>query len=116
MCRLEHQHTPALRRWPAVHLPPLLDGAAWRAMSYSIRTAVFPEERAAVRTLFERYQAELGIDLCFQNFAAELRDLPGSYVAPGGFLLVARSSAQLVGCVALKPLDAAAAEMKRLYV
>lgn len=85
-------------------------------MSYSIREAVFPEERAVVRALFERYQLEIGVDLCFQNFAAELRDLPGSYVAPSGCLLVAELDGRLVGCVALKPLEAGAAEMKRLYV
>jgi ribosomal protein S18 acetylase RimI-like enzyme len=77
-------------------------------MSYTIRAAIFPEERAAVRGLFEQYQSELGVDLCFQNFAAELRDLPGSYAEPAGLLLI--------GCVALKALNATTAEMKRLYV
>lgn len=77
---------------------------------------MFPEECTAVRGLFEQYQAELGVDLGFQNFAAELRDLPGSYAAPAGCLLVADTGARLVGCVASKALPEGAAEMKRLYV
>jgi putative acetyltransferase len=85
-------------------------------MSYTIRAAVFPEERAAVRGLFEQYQSELGVDLCFQNFAAELRDLPGSYAEPAGLLLGAEYEGRLIGCVALKALNATTAEMKRLYV
>jgi ribosomal protein S18 acetylase RimI-like enzyme len=85
-------------------------------MSYKIRAAVFPDERAAVCGLLERYQVELGVDLCFQNFAAELRDLPGGYVEPRGLLLGAEWEGRLVGCVALQPLCEKTAEMKRLYV
>jgi putative acetyltransferase len=85
-------------------------------MGYTIRAAVFPEERDAIRALFTQYQTEVGVDLCFQNFTAELRDLPASYAEPTGFLLVAEFEQRLIGCVALKPLAAGDAEMKRLYV
>jgi len=85
-------------------------------MSYCVRSVMFPHECAAARALFTQYQAEIGVDLGFQNFAAELRDLPGHYAPPAGFLLGAESSGRLVGCVALKALHAGAAEMKRLYV
>ena len=85
-------------------------------MGYTIRAAVFPEERDMVRALFTQYQAEVGIDLCFQNFTAELRDLPGSYAEPAGFLLAAESRQRLIGCLALKQFSGADAEMKRLYV
>jgi ribosomal protein S18 acetylase RimI-like enzyme len=85
-------------------------------MGYAIRAAVFPEECEAIRALFTQYQADIGVDLCFQNFAAELRDLPAGYAEPSGFLLGAESERRLIGCVALKPLSIADAEMKRLYV
>ena len=75
------------------------------------------EDLAATADLFRAYAASLDIDLCFQNFAAELEGLPGKYAPPGGELFLARDAAGLpVGCAAFRPLDAGIAEMKRLYV
>ena len=77
-------------------------------------------ELDAVRNLFVEYSATLNVDLCFQNFNAELATLPGEYAAPRGGLLVATVDGELAGCCAMRPLDAAdypnACEMKRLYV
>jgi ribosomal protein S18 acetylase RimI-like enzyme len=74
----------------------------------------------ATQLIFREYAAGLGIDLCFQDFDAELAALPGDYAAPRGALLLAWVDDALAGCCALRPLDnsdyANAAEMKRLYV
>jgi ribosomal protein S18 acetylase RimI-like enzyme len=75
---------------------------------------------AGARELFREYAALLAVDLCFQNFEAELAGLPGEYAAPGGALLVALVDGQLAGCGALRALPDAdypnACEMKRLFV
>jgi GNAT superfamily N-acetyltransferase len=65
-----------------------------------------------VRALLGEYWQSFGFTPCFQGFDAELAALPGSYGPPRGALLLAAGR----GCVAVRPLDGATAEMKRLYV
>ena len=74
------------------------------------------EQIKIARNLFLDYANELNVDLCFQNFAAELEDLPGKYAPPDGALLLAMQDQQAVGCVALRRWSATDAEMKRLYI
>lgn len=81
-----------------------------------IRPADLPRDLSEVRSLFREYANGLGIDLDFQGFEAEMAALPGKYAAPQGRLLLAWSGTEAVGCVALRPLDESACEMKRLYV
>lgn len=73
-----------------------------------------------VRSLFEDYQIDLGIDLCFQGFADELDGLPGEYAEPAGALVLAFVDGTPAGCCALRPLINSdhinACEMKRLFV
>jgi putative acetyltransferase len=72
------------------------------------------------RAIFREYAASLPIDLCFQNFEAELAALPGEYAPPGGQLLLAMVDGELAACGALRALAdvdyANACEMKRLFV
>lgn len=86
--------------------------------STTIAAARFPEDVDAVRGLFEEYIDSLGIDLSFQNVAAELTSLPGKYASPDGAVLLARDVAGMpLGCVALRPwTQADTGEIKRLYV
>jgi len=81
-----------------------------------IRAARLPEDVPVVRRLFRQYADGLGIDLGFQDFEAELASLPGKYAPPKGRLMLAWNGAEAVGCVALRPVDGEACEMKRLYV
>ena len=83
-------------------------------------TPVTPAQRDATRAIFKEYAVQSGVDLCFQNFDAELAGLPGDYAAPQGCLLLAMVGGEVAGCCAMRPLDTVdypnACEMKRLYV
>lgn len=68
------------------------------------------------RKLFRQYAASLGFNLEFQEFDEELASLPGEYSPPGGCILLAKSLGSFFGCVALRKIDNATCEMKRLYV
>lgn len=74
----------------------------------------------AAREIMREYAASLQVDLCFQNFDAELAALPGEYAPPDGALLLAYADDALAACGAMRPLHdvdhANACEMKRLFV
>ena len=71
---------------------------------------------AIVRAMFNEYQAELGVDLCFQSFQEELESLPGKYGPPGGTLYLGYLDDQVAACGGLRALDDGACEIKRVYV
>ncbi len=67
-----------------------------------------------MRELFEEYSRQIGVDLCVQNFAAELAGLPANY----DVILVAREGGSPAGCVGVRAFrgETKTAELKRLYV
>jgi len=84
---------------------------------YQIIPATTAAHIAEIRQLFVEYAEWLQVSLCFQGFQQELAELPGKYAPPRGAMLLAVDGDQVVGCVALRPLeDDDVCEMKRLYV
>ncbi len=82
-----------------------------------------PEVLPQIRQMMRDYQSELGVDLCFQNFEAELESLPGPYERPAGALLFASrridpliEGSEIVGIGAFKPIGPGVCELKRFYV
>jgi ribosomal protein S18 acetylase RimI-like enzyme len=86
------------------------------AASLTVLHATSSEQFEETRRLFKEYASALGVDLCFQDFEHELKDLPGEYSEPDGCILLAFLDSALVGCVALRPLSSEICEMKRMYV
>ena len=78
--------------------------------------ATSAEQLEQVRRLFREYAGELAVDLCFQDFEAELASLPGKYGPPSGRLWLDSADGAVRGCVALRKMDADVCEMKRLFV
>jgi GNAT superfamily N-acetyltransferase len=98
-----------------------------RAPSWRIFTPDTVEQLDQVRALMrafvawhrERHAQDAHlIDAYFDAgaFEDELATLPGEYAAPDGALLLAYDEGAAAGCVALRRLDAAACEMKRMFV
>ena len=87
-------------------------------LPFQISSARCPLDIKAVARLFGAYASSLGIDLSFQDFAAELETLPGKYAPPAGELLLARDiQGKPLGCVGLRPMAIdGCCEMKRLYI
>jgi len=83
---------------------------------FVIRPASWPHDASRVRGLFRAYADDLGVDLCFQGFEAELAELPGKYAPPEGNLWLAEIEGRAVGCVAIRAHAPGVAEMKRLFV
>lgn len=75
-----------------------------------------PETLAPLRALFLEYAESLSYHICFESFQTELDQLPGVYGPPAGRLFLALVEGQPAGCVALKQIEPAIGELKRLYV
>ncbi len=95
-------------------------GRRAQAAEIELRRPATADELARTAEIFREYAASLAVDLCFQDFDAELASLPGEYAVPRGHLLHAYVDGELAGCGALRPFadaeDGNACEMKRLYV
>lgn len=84
-----------------------------------IKQAEKETDIADAKEIFREYEAWLGLDLCFQGFEDELKNLPGKYAPPRGRLYLADVDGAIGGCIALRPLglrEGEVCEMKRLFV
>jgi ribosomal protein S18 acetylase RimI-like enzyme len=81
--------------------------------SYPDHITIAPAtDLAIVRELITEYATSLNVDLSFQDLHHELATLDEFYER----ILIARDEPQIAGCVALRRIDDAICEMKRLYV
>lgn len=82
----------------------------------SIVTADTAEQIELVRALTGEYARLPHILGRWSDAPSEVDALPGEYVAPDGGLLLAMRDGQAIGSVGWIRVDAATAELKRLYV
>jgi putative acetyltransferase len=94
--------------------------------SYEIAPARWPEDTEQALRLLTNYGMHLAASpvaaagMCFADYEAQLRGLPGKYAEADADLLLARVKGQTAGCAAITPRimndGARAAELKRLWV
>jgi len=67
--------------------------------------------------LFQEYAHDIGIDLEFQNFEAEISNLQHQYARPKGAIFIAYDHGHnAVGCVGVRKLENSICELKRMYI
>lgn len=74
------------------------------------------EQYTAAAHLFQEYAAWLGVDLCFQGFEAEVKNLQKMYSLPKGGIILCELNGTFIGCVGVRKIDDQRAELKRMYV
>ncbi|MEH1741023.1 GNAT family N-acetyltransferase [Fusobacterium varium] len=69
-----------------------------------------------IKLLFNEYTTMLGVNLAFQGYDEEIKNLPGKYALPYGRLYIAYYDNKAAGCIALRKFENDGCEMKRLFV
>ena len=74
------------------------------------------EAYKAAAQLFKEYAAWLNIDLGFQHFDDELKDLKTMYNTNDGGIILCKENNDFIACVAVRRCAKNIAELKRMYV
>lgn len=74
------------------------------------------EEYETAAGLFKEYADWLNIDLCFQGFDKELKQLDKMYARPEGVIFLIKEENEYIGCAAVRKKEDSIAELKRMYV
>jgi putative acetyltransferase len=74
------------------------------------------EEYKNAALLFKEYAAWLNIDLGFQHFDKELKEIKTMYGEPGGGIILCKTMDAYIGCVGIRKINSNIAELKRMFI
>ncbi|UCG28401.1 MAG: GNAT family N-acetyltransferase [Bacteroidales bacterium] len=74
------------------------------------------DEFFAGKELFLEYSIELNVDLSFQDFEKELREIDIQYNTPTGALILLKLEKDFIGCCGIRQFNDRVAELKRMYI
>lgn len=74
------------------------------------------EEYEAARKLFIEYADYIQVNLCFQGFEQELKNLSTQYGGTAGGIILVKDDENEVGCAGIRKVDDETAELKRMYL
>jgi GNAT superfamily N-acetyltransferase len=92
------------------------DPASPAAASVTVREVADESDLAAVRRLVLMHAQARSTTPGVEHMRADAERLPGPYGPPRGGIWLAAGGDEGVGCVALRPLEDDAAEVKRMFV
>lgn len=72
------------------------------------------DDLETIKALFEEYSTIKGAEQCFVSFGKEIADLEAFYA--GGAMLLGYEGSEPAACIAVRRVDDAVCEAKRLYV
>lgn len=78
--------------------------------------AVTDTDYTEAAVLFKEYAAWLNIDLGFQHFEEELRELKTIYTKPYGGIILCSNGREYIACAGIRKIYAQNAELKRMFV
>ena len=82
-----------------------------------IKEVIHPDEFEKGKNIFREYAQELPIDLSFQDFEKELKDIEKQYSRPEGVLFIAYDGeGKTVGCFGIRKWAESICELKRMYI
>ena len=74
------------------------------------------EEYKYAALLFKAYASWLNIDLGFQHFDKELKEIKIMYGKPEGGIILCKTNDEYVGCVGIRKINSNTAELKRMFI
>jgi putative acetyltransferase len=86
------------------------------ATAFVVHAAATERDMAEVRRLVLAHAAARATTPGVEYMRADAERMPGPYVPPRGGLWLAEHEGVGIGCVALRPLEASVAEVKRMFV
>ena len=74
------------------------------------------EEFSAGENLFNEYSKSIKIDLSFQNFENDLKEISKQYNKPEGGIVLIKHNLEFIGCAGIRKFKDNIAELKRMYI
>lgn len=85
-------------------------------MDFNTRQAVSKNDFELAKKLMKAYATDIGVDLTFQDFENELKNVSTLYANPEGAFIIAYHNSNPVGCFGIKKIDSEICELKRMYL
>ena len=86
-------------------------------MKYQLIEATSVEQYDLAVDLFKEYALDIGIDLSFQNFDQEIKEIKQQYSRPEGILMIVEDkNDRPLGCYGIRKLSDSICELKRMYL